>query len=82
MQQKVMKSADLDKEEKINIISTNEECQEALVEFIQEEQDEQIKTLENEASALSLKNLKKLEDHKKFKDWDKENQGSDNDFSS
>ena len=40
MQQRVMKSADLDKEENINIISTNEECQEALVEFIEDEQDE------------------------------------------
>jgi hypothetical protein len=37
MQQRVMKSADLDKEEKINIISTNEECKEALVEFMEEE---------------------------------------------
>jgi hypothetical protein len=34
MQQKVMKSADLDKEEKINIIQTTEECQEALNEFL------------------------------------------------
>ena len=34
MQKRVMQSADLDKEEKINIISKNEECNEALVEFI------------------------------------------------
>ena len=75
MQQKVMKSADLDKEEKINIIKTTEECQEALNEFVQAEQDEQIKTMEEEANTLSLKNLKKLEKDKKFKDWNKENYG-------
>ena len=73
MQQKVMKSADLDKEENINIIKTTEECQEALNEFVQAEQDEQIKTMEEEANTLSLKNLKKLEEDKKIKDWNKEN---------
>jgi hypothetical protein len=31
--------------------------------------------MEEEANTLSLKNLKKLEKDKKFKDWNKENYG-------
>ena len=57
MQQKVLMNADMDKQEKINIISSNEECQEAFNEFVQTEEEDNIKNMEQEANTLSLKNL-------------------------
>ena len=47
----------MDKKEKINIISGNKECQEAFNEFVQTDEEDNIKNMEQEANTLSLKNL-------------------------